>query len=170
MLFIKFLGGISVVICGTLCGVYASRIVLNRVKLMEQYLMFLANVRTSVAYTAVSAGEILRWENAQPLIKPILAIAADSFDSGQPFDKAWKKAFESDTAKLLVSKSDKELILNFGNGFGTDDVSGELQKLDLCFHLTQQRLEEMRAELESKRKIYRIVGMFAGVVVTVLIC
>ncbi len=170
MLLMKFVGGVFVIVCGTLCGVYASRIVYRRVKFMEQYLMFLANVRACISYTAASADEILHSENAQPLIKPILSDAAALFNSGQPFEKAWRKALSSNTAQMLVAKSDRELVMSFGDGFGTSDVQGELEKLDLCFHLAEQRRNEMRSELESKRRIYRIVGMFVGVVITVLIC
>lgn len=170
MLLLKFFGGLLIVISGTLCGVYASHKLGNKVKFMEQYLMFLTHARTTVSYTAVPAEELLRESNAQPLLKPLLTDVADKLGNGSSFDNAWRSSFESKEADVLLSKEDRELVCGFGDAFGTSDINGEIEKIGLNFELVKSRLEQMRNELGSKRRIYRILGMFAGVVVTVLIC
>ncbi len=170
MYLLKFCGGMLLVICGTFCGIYASRTVLNRLKFFEQYLIFLTTVQTAVSYAAMSAKELLKISVSQNLLSPVLDKALNYLESGDAFETAWRKAFSAKETALLVSKEDRELIYTFGDHFGTGDINGETEKIKMNIVLVQQRLKELRENTSSKRKIYRILGMFAGVVITVLIC
>ncbi len=169
MLIVKFIGGILVIMCGTMCGVYVSRIAVKRVKFWEEYLFFLTSTKVRIAYAAVPAAELLIGEDIRPMLCPILRGAAEQLKAGIPFDRAWRQAFERKNTGLMLNRCDREKINAFGNGFGTGDVDGEVQKLELHISLIRDHLDKLKADLDAKRRISRIVGMFVGVVVTVLI-
>ena len=67
-------------------------------------------------------------------------------------------------------KADIEIIEYFGNMFGVSDREGEVSKIKLHEELVRERWERLKSEMNSKCRVYRIVGMFCGVMTAVLIC
>ena len=81
-----------------------------------------------------------------------------------------EKAVDGNMKKLHLEKSDKELLEYFGNTFGVSDREGELSKIKLHEELIRERWENLKNEMYAKCRVYRIVGMFCGVMTAVLIC
>lgn len=170
MMLIKFSGAVIVVISSTLCGIYASRLVENRVKFMEQYIMFLTQAKTMINYNAVSVTEILSSVNSIPLVKPLLDKCLDGLSEGISLEKSWHRAVNSVYARKLFTESDKMLLYSFGDTFGSSDIDGEVTKTELHIALVSERLDNIRQEFASKCKLYRILGMFCGMMIALIIC
>ena len=47
---LKFVGGIFIVVCGTLGGIYFSLRLRKKAEFFEQYIMFLTQVQTMISY------------------------------------------------------------------------------------------------------------------------
>ena len=169
MEFLKFCGSIIVVISGTLCGLYASKVLKNRVNFLEQYIMFLTQAKTMISYNAMSATEILSSVGSVPIVSPMLDECIKYLSDGFSFSDSWHKAVNSAYEKKLFTSSDKPLIYSFGDTFGISDIDGEVTKTELHTALVSERLEKARQEFSSKCKIYRIVGMFCGVVIVLIL-
>ena len=167
--FLKFFGGVTVIVSGTLCGLYASRVLKNRVSFLEQYIMFLTQTKTMISYNAISAVEILSSVGSVPLVSPMLEECIKNLSNGCSFEDSWHKAVNSAYEKKLFTASDKPLIYSFGDTFGISDIDGEVTKTELHTALVSERLEKARQDFSSKCKIYRIVGMFSGIVIVLLI-
>lgn len=162
---VKIAGGLLLVICGTLAGLYAAGKFKDRVRLYEQYLIFLNQVKTALGYTAPDVRELLEMESDVPLLSPVIHDTAALLDDGCNFSDAWQSAVELH----VRDRSDRELLRRFGESFGTSNVSGEIGKLSLLMELVRERLDAMKEELKTKRRLYRIVGMFGGVLSAVLL-
>ncbi len=168
MFWFKFIGGVMITSCGALCGVYASMTLKKRVRFFEQYLSFLTQTKSAIGYTAMNIHDILSHPSGE-FIQPILTAARESMQSDTPLDTAWSKAVWEHRRKMFLNAEDCELLTAFADGFGTSNVDGELQKLELHRQMTQDRLKVIQEECSQKQKMYRVVGMFVGVVVSVLI-
>ena len=167
---LKFVGGIFIVVCGTLGGIYFSLRLKKKAEFFEQYIMFLTQVQTMISYGGMSVREILREIRNIPLAEPILYDTEKYMDNGEAIETAWKKAVGENKKQLHLEKSDKELLEYFGNTFGVSDREGELSKIKLHEELIRERWENLKNEMYAKCRVYRIVGMFCGVMTAVLIC
>lgn len=162
---LKLTGCLLIVVCTTAAGIFCSEKFRLRVLFYEQYLLFLTNAGTFISYTAADIGELLSMDISATIIEPILKAAKHSLKNGSELSDAWRKAVDGNVS----CKEDRELLYGFGDNFGTSDVKGELSKLGLHRELTERRLNELRDELKTKKKLYRVLGMFAGVLTAVVI-
>lgn len=167
--FLKFFGGTAVIISGTLCGLYASKVLKNRVRFLEQYIMFLTQTKTMISYNAMSAAEILSSVGSVPLVLPMLNECTKHLSDGCTFQDSWHRAVNSAYEKKLFALSDKPLLYSFGDTFGISDIDGEVTKTELHTALVSERLEKARQDFSSKCKIYRIVGMFCGIIIVLIL-
>ena len=167
---LKFVGGAFIVICGTFGGIYFSLRLRRKGEFLEQYIMFLTQVQTMISYGGMSFGEILKNIKNVPLAEGILNDTEGYMNDGEAIETAWKKAVEKNMKELHFEKSDTEMIEYFGNTFGVSDREGELSKIKLHEELVKERWNILKNEMLSKCRVYRIVGMFCGVLTAVLIC
>lgn len=162
---IKLTGCLLIVVCTTAAGIFCSERFRLRVLFYEQYLLFLTNAGTFISYTASDIRELLDMDISAPMIEPVLREARRCLDNGFDISKAWRNAVDENVG----CKEDRELLYGFGDNFGTSDIGGEISKLDLHKELAKRRLNSLRDELKAKSKLYRVVGMFAGVLTAVVI-
>ncbi len=155
----KLAGGLFIIISGTLIGLYASSKIRTRAELMEQYLIFLNRTHAAISYTGTGVKELLKPEGSLPLISPVLRRAHKELLSGSPIERAWRTAVDENIPCI----DDRKLMYSFGDNFGTGNIEGELCKLELHIKLAEQRLEDIRSELKTKQRLYRIVGMSGGI-------
>ena len=167
---LKFVGGAFIVICGTFGGIYFSLRLRRKGEFLEQYIMFLTQVQTMILYGGMSVREIFRDVKNIPLAEGILRDTEVYMNDGEAIETAWKKAVDVNMKKLHFEKSDIEMIEYFGNTFGVSDREGELSKIKLHEELVKERWNILKNEMLSKCRVYRIVGMFCGVLTAVLIC
>ena len=167
---LKFVGGAFIVVCGTLGGIYFSLRSRRKVEFLEQYIVFLTQVQTMISYGGMSVREIFGEIKNVPLADGILRDTEVYMNEGEAIETAWKKAVEKNMKELHFEKSDTEMIEYFGNTFGVSDREGELSKIKLHEELVRERWNILQNEMLSKCRVYRIVGMFCGVLTAVLIC
>ena len=161
----RLMGGLFIIVCGTLIGVYASNNIKTRAELMEQYLIFLNRTHASISYTGTGIKELLKSESTLPLIRPLLRQAHKEMLRGSSIECAWRKA----TDENIPCGDDRKLIYGFGDNFGTGNIEGELCKLELHIRLVEKRLEDIRSELKTRQRLYRIVGMSGGIMTAVVL-
>ena len=162
---IKIVGGLLIIVSGTFIGIYASERLKEKVSFFEQYIIFLTHVRTTVSYTSANIKELLTVNTSVPLVRPVLRDTLILLERGISLEEAWRGAVDIH----VKDKEDKKLICYFGDNFGRSDVSGELNKLDLHCEFVKQRLDRLREELKTKQRLYRVIGMFCGVLTAVIL-
>lgn len=165
---LKYIGGILIIICGTLGGIYFSLRLKKKSEFLEQYLIFLNRVRTMIEYGNMSVRDIFGELKNISVIEPVLTDTEKFLDDGENFENAWKMSVDKNMKEF--DKSDIEMIYFFGKSFGVTDKNGEISKIDLHSQMIKERLDMMKNEISSKTKIYRILGMFGGVLAAVMIC
>ena len=167
--YIRISGGVMLIVCGTLAGMYASLKWQTKLRVYEQYLAFLTQAQSLVEYNAVSVKELIAAVRAVPLLRPILDETRDQLDKGIPTEQAWRIAAAAGLAKYGFTRTERQLFYFWGDTFGSSDIDGEIAKLHLHCDLVTQKAEELRRELDAKKKICRITGMFAGTLAAVLL-
>ena len=162
---IKLTGGILLVVCGTLCGLYAGDKLKARLCFFEDYLCFLVRVKSGIRYTASELDEILSLETKNQTLREMLRRARRGIEGGEVPEMAWRLAVDGASS----NREDKSLLYAFGDDYGTLDADGELNRLTLHEELVRQHRGVLYEEWKTKRRLYRIVGMFAGILTAVIL-
>lgn len=170
IILMKFIGGTMVVICGALCGLYFSAKLNRRTKFMEQYLIFLTQAKAMISYSHTEIPNILVNVSGVPLLSEMLRECHSYMSGGENFSSAWRSAAKSAYEKGLLFKEDIRLFTGFGDSFGNMGCDEEESKSQLYIELVENRLEQLRNELLTKRKLYRVIGTFSGVMAAVILC
>ena len=161
---LKITGVVLVVLSGTMIGILLSDRLKTRVRLYEQMIGFLTQAQASIGYTAASAETLLQTVRGLPLLEPILRDSLQGLEEGKPLETAWCEAVR----RCVSHPADRELFCRFGESFGTTDTEGELAKL-LQKELVTRQYTVLQEELKSKRRLYRILGSFGGILTAVIL-
>lgn len=88
-------------------------------------------------------------------------------------DIAFDKAFEESVSKISnaysLTKSDKELLAQFGSQLGTTDITGQIAHTELYSELFTERLNFVKEQESAKSKLYRVLGFSLGCAISLLI-
>ena len=165
MILIRITGGLFLVLCGTMGGIFFSERLKARAEFMGQYVRFLTQAQAEVGYTASSAEELLRNAAGVPMLRPMLDSAVKYLHEGEELSAAWSRSAEG----CIKIRRDRELVKSFGESFGTGGIEGELAKLALHKENAQRAHEEYLEEARAKSRLFRTVGMFCGALAAALL-
>jgi len=165
MIWLKVGGGMLLIVCGTFAGLYCSEKLRRRVRFYEEYIAFLSQAESMIGYTAASVRELMEGIKGLPMMSPLFRKTLALLSDGKTLSESWKCAVQT----YVEHPSDRETAAYFGNTFGTTNCSGELGKLKLQKETAQRKHAELLEEYRTKRRLYRIVGMFAGTLTAVIL-
>ena len=161
---IRLAGGVFIALCGLLAGQTASERLRSRTELIGEFVSFLTQVQCVIGYTANEACSLLENISGLRRMDPVIREALRLLNSGGSFEDAWKAA----VGRCVSCREDRELMLAFGNSFGTSNISGELSKTGLLKERASRYHSELIEEYRTKRRLYRTTGTFFGVMAAVV--
>lgn len=162
---IRIAGGGMIVCCGFLTGVFGGERLRERVSFFEQYLLFLTRTEAMIGYTAAEAETLLEQSEGLPLLRPLLQGCLILLQQGEPLERAWRRAVNGH----VRCKEDRRLLYSFGEAFGTTNAEGELAKTALHRQCIEQYYDRLSGELAVRRRLYRVLGTFGGVLTAVML-
>ncbi len=166
---LKIIGGIVLIFCGALGGLYAARRIEQQTDFIRQYIVFLTQTETMISYCNADIIEILGSINSVPIMSPMIAECLDRMNKGQDFTSAWCDSARESCRRKLISDSDLDMICSFSEGFGSLGAEEEIGKIRLHKTMAEQRLSELQPETNTKKRLYRVVGTFCGAMAAAII-
>ena len=129
----------------------------------------LSFIETEIRFNALGPIQILRkYAKRASLLKPILLSFLAQANEQVPINEAWQQSFSRAPFNYGLTKDDVYLIREFGKGFGTSDVEGQLSHCKLAASLMDERLTAAREEKKNKSKLYMMLGLFLGIAIVLL--
>lgn len=168
---IRALGGIMLLMGGTLMGRMAAARLSARVKTIGEMRAAVQVARREIAFSLLPVPELLKRmgaESEKPL-KEFFVRCGEALSQleRRSLEEIWRVTLEQ--AELPVRHSEKELFASLGAVLGRYDQSGQEEALEFL----QKELEESRiaAEEEQRRlgKVYQVLGVTAGGFLLVLL-
>lgn len=166
---LKLIGLFLISVTGGLVGIKASLQLKSRVDFLEKYITLMHETKTRIRLSACDIRELFKNDSSFEPIDFLTAEFTRNLKKNSTAKIAWETAVDSAFKKYRLSKTDKELISEFGADFGQNDIDGEINHIDLHIALVENRLEKARAELSQKGKLYRTLGIFGGITVSLII-
>ena len=153
---LKLLLCVVIVLCSTLVGFSYSTKLFTRKKVLESFVLELKNAKTKMRYSSNELYKI--FENN---------FMNYNFYENIPFDMQWNDMLK-DYSKVLT-KTDIDLLSNFGKILGTSDLNGEISNIDMHINLINAQILHSQKCIESKSKVYRTLGLSSGLAVAIIL-
>ncbi len=87
--------------------------------------------------------------------------------SGKTFADIWRNVIEDNSKNFF--KDDLSLLLSFGECLNNSDVDGQIKCLKLYAKKLADHTERLKAQCENSRKLSQSLGIYSGLLISVLL-
>ncbi len=136
--------------------------------LFNQLALFIGNISTSIRYNSNDIYSVLSTENSYteiPFVKPVLV----GLEQGNSVTESWSNAVDTLPISYGLSKQDKATIKQFGCKLGTTDVEGQTKHCEYFKKVFSSMAEQLKEEYIQRSKVYRSLGFFSGLALSLVI-
>lgn len=151
-------------------GKYYSVQLMRRIKALERTILFIRQVELQLDFSQSPVPEIVRLLTDNPELGSLryLCACVSSIKEGIPFPQAWQESVLDKSRDDALNREDAELLLSFGRGLGTTDLSGQKKLCLMHGQILEDRLENARRQYQNKGKLGTVLGTAAGAVAVIL--
>lgn len=89
------------------------------------------------------------------------------FQHSLPFDIQWMRFV--DRFSYVLIKDDVQMLRSFINGLGAADCEAQRQHISLYCELLREHIANAREEIGTKSKMYRIIPLSVGIVISLMV-
>ena len=159
---LKIAGGLLLLVCGALGGLYFAERAKKRLAFLEAYEAFLQAASSLVSSCEAELSQILEFAVNNDYLHDIGSSAKRAIENGTDPRIIWKKTAAQTAIKGEICTDDIELISGFADYDGEEDSTARAGKITFLLDRTRQRLSALKKETDEKRRLYRILGTFVG--------
>lgn len=161
----------ALLIVGIVCaltGSYFAERLHKRVIMLEKTELMLSVIYNEIKYISLPAVQLVDLLSTKSELKELKFIRSCRryLNEGDPFPESWKKSLSASTSSL--NRRDTELIISFGENFGTTDNDGQLSKCALYLELLKSNYNEAVNNYSRYSKLFKSLGVLAGLSVIIL--
>jgi stage III sporulation protein AB len=85
------------------------------------------------------------------------------------FIRIWSDTIDIYLKEVNISEKQKNQIKELGNYLGSLDISMQMKQIQLLNEQLELAMQELRDELEGKKKICRCLGVMSGIFIAILL-
>ena len=160
----------AIILSGALTGLCASQRLTARVSFFGGFLAFLVRLQAQIRFNAEDLSRLLVTDEANAAVAAFLKECRETAQTeNRNIMQAWSQAVDHIPKTTGITNDDRKLLKDFSAALGTTDVDGQVAHCELYKTLAGTRLEQAREEKAKKGKLYRMLGAFSGVCVSLLI-
>ena len=147
---------IIILFCGAAAGLHLSRRLIRRRDVLSGFEVMFHRALIQIEYNAGDLCEAFSDNFAQI-----------SFRHDLPFDEQWKSFVNSFSG--VLTKEDISLLLDFLRDLGTADSESQRRHIAMYSKLIQEQINSAKEDIQIKSKMYRIVPLSAGIMISLLL-
>lgn len=99
----------------------------------------------------------------------VLQECAGGLTAQKPLGKAWREALQEKELDCPMLPEDTEILTDLFLGLGRSDTSGQKQILEPAVYRLEQQIHKAQEQEWKMGKLYRSLGLAAGVVAAILV-
>lgn len=89
--------------------------------------------------------------------------------SCENLESVWAEVFRREQKRLMLTGEELDILLDVGKNLGYLDAETQISHLQGCQQRLLQKLDFVRKDIAEKRKVYRYLGVAAGVLVILIL-
>ncbi|MBE5962664.1 MAG: hypothetical protein E7256_15015 [Lachnospiraceae bacterium] len=173
MLFIKILGCVLIIGSSTGMGFLFGSEIKKRIEDLKSAKTFAILLSGDIRYAKTALPEALSnvARRHEGRLGPFLKKVAKELDSysGTSLYEIWKRAVKEELSKTSLTAKDKENLLHLGESLGNLDKDTQVTTIEWYIAQVEEDMKAVSADAKEKIKLYRSLGVLAGIFVVVLI-
>ncbi len=142
----------------------ARRTLIKRITFLSLFERLLQQVSEKIRYTAMPMGEVFRSlaNTSEFSAFSLLRETVTNLSSDGDFRSAWRESVHKHSCEYALSERETTLLLDFVEGLGTADITGELHHCEQYSRLVRVCLEERMTEAHTRSGLYTALGLCGG--------
>lgn len=171
-MFLKMVGFIFVVCSSSLIGFKMACSLEGRLRDIRNLKLALGILEKEMTFLGNSLPRALSaTAKVEENVVKIFIECGEMLESRQGYcvSDAWKTSVEKHVRNTFLDKEDKEILLSIGSGLGQYDIESQSKSIDLiCVQLEMQE-RKAQEQITKSSKMYKNLGVLAGVAVGVML-
>ncbi len=166
MMILKLSGSFLIIICCFAFGIKSSdrlKKYYESCKLIEEVLN---RISIMIRYRSMNIYGIISELKKSESLSEMEFIKNLPDDCSERFSDLWKRAVNSD---MNIGDEEKNLLISFGEKFGSSDIQGEISGIEMLSENIIIIKNKRFQEYEKKGRLFRSVGLLAGIMTGILI-
>ncbi|GEM_PF-939998 len=153
---IKLILCIVILFCGAVIGIHLSQKLTRRRDILTEFEVLFNRALIRIEYNAGDLCEVFS-DN----------FAAFPFEHTIPFDIQWRRFI--DGFSYVLTHDDIEMLRSFTMELGAADIDSQRQHISLFSELLKEHISEARDDIQKKAKMYRIIPLSVGMVISLMV-
>ena len=149
-------------------GTMLSQKYINRVKQLKSFKSALNMLETKMQYTYLPLKEIFL-DISKSLPGEVGAFFREVSEQIEMFGATIGFNKTLDKTKIDITKQDKEVLKNLSKMLGATDISGQISEIELTQTFLDKQIEQAEVEKEKNAKLYRTLGVVAGITIVIIL-
>ena len=165
---VKYLLLIGIFGLSTSIGFLISKSYQNRVVELKEFKNILNIMKTKIKFTYEPLVEIFKQiaKDNDTEIEKIFGQMANQLSYYQAKD-VWENCIQD--ADISIKQEDKDILKKLGKLLGQTDVEGQISEIEVTENFLDMQIENAEEEKRKNQKIYKTLGVVAGLVFVIIL-
>ncbi len=165
--------GICLILCSsTAIGFECSSRLKERIGELESIRKLLLMLRGEIKYSHSTLSEAFYTigKRLKSSYGVFLLKAAEEMDSmeGQTLAQIWENCVNGELKESALKKEDKEKLIHLGSQLGYLDTEMQISTIELYLEQVQEEIKNATENFKRNGKLYRTLGVMAGIFLVIL--
>ncbi|MDO4731653.1 MAG: stage III sporulation protein AB [Clostridia bacterium] len=165
---LKFITIVLIVSAGSLSGYFKALKLSERVKFWDDFIRFISYIKTSIKYNCDDLIHIIVCYKKTDKLSFLESINEDNLVNCD-FLTLWDSCISKIPKSYGLTKDDYDLLGKFSLGLGVTDVEGQITHCQLYETFFLQQKQEAAVNQNKRSKLYRLLGVFSGICIALII-
>ena len=165
---IKYILLIGIFGLSTAIGFLISKSYQNRVIELKEFKNILNIIKTKIKFTYEPLAEIFKQisKDNDTEIEKIFGKMASQLSDCQA-KEVWENCIQE--ADINIKQSDKDILKKLGKLLGQTDVEGQISEIEVTESFLDIQIEKAEEEKKKNQKMYKTLGIVAGLVFVIIL-
>lgn len=165
---VKYLLLIGIFGLSTSIGFLISKSYQNRVVELKEFKTILNIMKTKIKFTYEPLAEIFKQiaKDNDTEIEKIFGQMANQLSYYQ-VKEVWENCIQD--ADISIKQEDKDVLKKLGKLLGQTDVEGQISEIEVTENFLNMQIENAEEEKKKNQKIYKTLGVVAGLVFVIIL-
>ena len=168
----KLLGVILCITATTLYGMSMGENIRKRYNSLNEIMNMIVLLRAEIEYRQVGISEAFLCVSLKTKgnIRSFLnRLREKTMDNEGVFEDMWKEEVLNCFLDMKLSEKDMEEILNLGKNIGYLGMNMQVMNFSLYIDRTSEELKKIRESMDKTIKLYRTLGIMAGIAISIIL-
>lgn len=169
---LRAVGGVLILVGGVMFGFNIAKDYTKKLNILRDFIVIFESMKSYIGYSSFKLCDVfdnvLPLVNQQEVIAFIKKISFELKENNNTFEKIWLSAMEDSVGKY-INGDVREIITSFSGITGYMDKSSQINFIELICDKLNQKERNVTKETREKVRISRMTGLFAGLLVVIIL-